>query len=232
MLRCHVPDSPSQVWCAVSCGVARPYILEQFRRRVFTHYHALNHPDILGIHLLISRRAVWPGMRKDTQAWLRSCLACQTVKVHRHTRTSLQPIPTSMDCFHTVHVDLVGPLPPSRGYRYLLTCVDRTTRWGAAIPMPDRTAETTATHFLSGWASHFGVPVTIITAQGVQFESRAWGELLAFLGTVRQRTTAYHPQANGMVTVSSASEGGDAGAATARQLGGGSPYHPPDLARH
>ncbi|KAK8394264.1 hypothetical protein O3P69_006455 [Scylla paramamosain] len=52
MLRCHVPDSPSQLWCDVSCGVARPYI-PQFRRRVFTHYHALNHPGILGTHRLI-----------------------------------------------------------------------------------------------------------------------------------------------------------------------------------
>ncbi len=171
-------------------------------------------------------------MRKVIRAWVRSCLACQTAKNHHHTRTPLQPIPTPTECFHTVHMDLIGPLLSSRGCRYLLTCVDRTTRWGAAIPMLDSTAETTPTHFLSGWVSHFGAPVTIITDQGVQFESRAWAELLAFLGTVRQRTTAYHPQANGMVTVSSASEGGDAGAATARQLGGGSPYHSPDLERH
>ncbi|KAK8397142.1 hypothetical protein O3P69_004677 [Scylla paramamosain] len=47
-----------------------------------------------------------------------------------------------------------------------------------------------------GAVSHFGAPVTIITDQGVQFESRAWGDLLAFLETVRQRTTAYHSQAN------------------------------------
>ncbi|XP_045126541.1 proline-rich extensin-like protein EPR1 [Portunus trituberculatus] len=66
--------------------------------------------------------------------------------------------------------------------------------------MPDSTAECTAAHFLSGWVLNFGAPFTIITDhQGVQFESHAWGELMAFLGTSRQRTTAYHPQANGMV---------------------------------
>ncbi|XP_045108007.1 uncharacterized protein LOC123502807 [Portunus trituberculatus] len=65
--------------------------------------------------------------------------------------------------------------------------------------MPDSTTECTAAHFLSGWVSNFGAPVTIITDQGVQFESHAWGELMAFLDTSRQRTTAYHPQANGMV---------------------------------
>ncbi|XP_045122597.1 uncharacterized protein LOC123511047 [Portunus trituberculatus] len=32
--------------------------------------------------------------------------------------------------------------------------------------MPDSTAECTAAHFLSGWVSNFGAPVTIITDQG------------------------------------------------------------------
>ncbi|MPC41934.1 Retrovirus-related Pol polyprotein [Portunus trituberculatus] len=94
--------------------------------------------------------------------------------------------------FHTVHIDLVGSLPLCRGNQYLLTCVEQTTRWGTTIPMPDSTAEYTAAHFLLGWVSNFGAPVTIIAGQGVQFK------LMAFLGTSRQRTTAYHPQANGM----------------------------------
>ena len=195
----QVPGTPALLWCDVSCGPARPYIPQPFRRQVFDHYHALNHPGILGTHRLVNRRAVWPGMRKDLREWVRTCLACQAAKVHRHTRTPLQAIPTPTHRFHTIHVDLVGPLPPSRGHRYLLTCVDRTTRWATAIPMPSITAECTAAHFLSGWVASFGAPVVVITDQGAQFESQAWRDLMAFLGSTRQRTTAYHPQANGMV---------------------------------
>ncbi len=58
ILQRHVPDSPSQLGCDVSYGVAHPYIPEQFRRRVFTHYHALNHPGILGTHRLAEERCV------------------------------------------------------------------------------------------------------------------------------------------------------------------------------
>ena len=65
--------------------------------------------------------------------------------------------------------------------------------------MPDSTAECVARHFLSSWVARFGAPHTIITDQGVQFESRAWQDVLSCLGTRRQRTTAYHPQSNGMV---------------------------------
>ena len=95
--------------------------------------------------------------------------------------------------------DIVGPLPPSQGYTYLLTCVDRYTRWPEAIPLTTITAEAVAQAFISGWISRFGVPSTIATDRGRQFESQLWTNLMALLGIKRSRTTSYHPQANGMV---------------------------------
>ena len=43
------------------------------------------------------------------------------------------------------------------------------------------------------------VPLTITSDQGSQFESDLWRELMHLLGTTRHRTTAYHPQASGLV---------------------------------
>ena len=101
--------------------------------------------------------------------------------------------------FDVVHVDIVGPLPPSQGYRYLLTCVDRFTRWPEAFPLMDITAESVARAFVLGWIARFGVPSTVITDRGRQFESNLWSQLNQLFGIHKQRTTAYHPAANGMV---------------------------------
>ncbi|BHF71078.1 hypothetical protein SprV_0401413200 [Sparganum proliferum] len=53
--------------------------------------------------------------------------------------------------------------------------------------------------FLEHWISHNGIPSTITTDRGQQFESRLFNNLTDLLGCSRIRTTAYHPSSNGLV---------------------------------
>ena len=51
----------------------------------------------------------------------------------------------------------------------------------------------------NGWISGFGSPAVISTDRGTQFELYLWQDLCYKLGVKHTRTTAYHPQSNGMV---------------------------------
>lgn len=182
-----------------STGVNRPYIPEEFRRTLFNKLHSLSHPGIRATRKLVTSRFFWPSINKDINFWTKACVPCQRNKVYRHTKTKHGTFDLPSGRFNHIHMDLVGPLPPSGGNTYILSIVDRFTRWPEAYPIADSVARTVATTFITEYLPRFGVPLELTTDQGPQFESKLFNELTSMIGTIHIRTTPYHPQSNGMV---------------------------------
>ena len=183
--------------CDVSLGHPRPIVPRTFQRQVFEAIHNLAHPGRKSTVKLVANKFVWHGVKKQVNKWAQECLACQTSKIH--VRSPVIKIPVPAKKFSHIHVDLVGPLPPSEGFTHLLTIIDRTTRWPEAIPMVQTSTTDCAIALIRHWIARFGVPLDMTSDRRPQFTSALWNEVANKLGIQVHRTTAYHPQSNGLV---------------------------------
>jgi len=94
----------------------------------------------------------------------------------------------------------VGPLlPAASGHRFLFTMIDRSTRWFEAIPLETVTATLLLDSFVHTWVARFGMPAYVTTDRGAQFTSGTWSTWCSQQGVTHIKTTAFHPQSNGMV---------------------------------
>ncbi|GFX83032.1 retrovirus-related Pol polyprotein from transposon opus [Trichonephila clavipes] len=114
-------------------------------------------------------------MKQEIREWARTCIPCQKCKVHRHTKSKFGEYEVPDTRFSVIHIDLIGPLPPSQGMTFCMTCIDRFSCWMEAVPLPDCKAETASKAFTNT------------------------GSLAAICGAKVAHATSYHPQCNGKV---------------------------------
>ena len=185
--------------CDDSTESLRPLVPEVLLKPLFLALHNVSHPGVRGSRRLVSARFVWPGLSRDVGLWARSCLRCQQSKIQTHVKTSVPAILVPSRRFSQVHIDIVGPLPSSQGYSYLLTMINRTTHWPEAVPLSSISTESCVRAFISTWVSSFGVPSTLTSERGAQFTSSVWARVCRILGISSSQTTSFHPQSNGMI---------------------------------
>lgn len=199
MEQVQIPGTTTQIYCDTKTATKRPYVTQSLRRQAFDSLHGLAHPGVKATVKLVTQKFVWPNIKKDCANWARACMPCQRAKITRYNRALIGNFKQPSRRFQHIHIDLIGPLPPSRGFKYCLTCIDRFTRWPEAISVTSITAETIAKHLFEQWIAKYGVPERITTDQGRQFESDLFRRLTQLTGGQHWRTTAYHPEANGMI---------------------------------
>ncbi|GFU43344.1 gag-pol polyprotein [Nephila pilipes] len=119
-----MPKSDIPLFCDLSTGTARPYIPKEYRHRIFSQLHNMPHPGIRVTTKLILFRFVCPSIGKDCSTWSKYCIPCQKAKVIRHTKNPLGFFPDQTRRFDHMHLDVIGPFPPSDGNYYCLTMIE------------------------------------------------------------------------------------------------------------
>lgn len=81
------------------------------RKELFDQFHELSHPGVKASINILKSRYLWSNLSTDIKIRVSGCIGCQKSKVHRHQKTENRTF-YSTGRFETVHIDIVGPLPP------------------------------------------------------------------------------------------------------------------------
>ncbi|XP_069176273.1 uncharacterized protein [Procambarus clarkii] len=175
-------------------SVFRPKLLETAHANRFA-----GHGGISKTFQRLAKSFYWPHMKEDVRRFCKTCHACQVAgKANQPVpKAPLNPIPSIGEPFEHLILDIVGPLPPSTsGVQYLLTILDRVSRYPEAIPLKTITAKVLVKH-LFWFVSRYGLPKTIQTDQGSNFMSHLFRQQIADLGIRQITSSAYHPESQG-----------------------------------
>ena len=169
-----------------------------------TIFHAVHGDSHLGFHRcyeILASTYYIRGLTSSLKAYLAHCPQCQTNQTRRHKPYgTMQPIESPPVPFHTIAMDFILALPPSKEgfdcamsvtckFSKRITIIPGQTNWKAA-----EWAKALLTRLdIMDW----GLPKQIISDRDRKFLSDFWGALFTKLGVKLLYSTAYHPQTDG-----------------------------------
>jgi transposase InsO family protein len=170
------------------------------RRRLLYHYHdECAHPGIIHLYETLKEKVWWPRLLSDVIRYVQSCRICQVNKGIRN-----KYLPRSMNIptgpWSHLAIDHIGPFPMSNGgNRYILVIIDRFTRYVEAYACPDETAHTTAQIIIDKVICRYGFMSVLQSDRGAGFTLMQ--QILKQLRIKKVKTTAHHPESNGVVEI-------------------------------
>ena len=165
-----------------------------------------NHNDLLTGHLGIKRtydricaKYYWKSMYRDVQEHCNTCVDCIMRKGHPSNQFGESYSIPARRAFEIIGADICGPLRKTEsGNRYILVFTDHFTKWVEAFAIPRQDAQTVAEYFVREIVARHGAPEKILTDRGKAFIGEFMTEVTNKLSVTQLKTTAYHPQTNGL----------------------------------
>ncbi|KAL5583004.1 hypothetical protein UlMin_015446 [Ulmus minor] len=97
-------------------------------------------------------------------------------------------------------IDLIGPLLLGK-YRmkFAVVAIDYYTKWVEAEPLSEITEARTTSFVWKNIVCRFGIPYSLVSDNGTQFDSTGLKKLCSELGIKKHFSSVAHPQSNGQV---------------------------------
>ncbi|KAJ8619484.1 hypothetical protein MRB53_028013 [Persea americana] len=168
------------------------------------------HEGVCGSHIggrslayrAISQGYWWPYMQKDAQLYARKCEKCQKFSHSLHQPAQdLSPLSSPWP-FAQWGLDIVGPLHRTPGNkRWLIVATDYFTKWVEAEPLSSITELDTKNFVWKNIITRFGIPRTLISDNGTQFDSNLFKSFCQEYGIRNIYSTPAYPQSNGQAEI-------------------------------
>ena len=176
----------------------RPLLPQDHRSLVLNLLHHQDHPSAKETLRRVSADYYWPRMRTQVEDFVTTCHPCQVAKQSPTVKAGVGTFPVPDQRFSAIHLDVVGPLVPSNGYKFLLTIFCRTSRWLEAYPLKQATSEECCRAFME-WASRYGLPHVAISDNGNSFVANLYQDIMKTFNIKVNFTPAYHAATNGAI---------------------------------
>ena len=179
-------------------------ILSKYRWLILQQAHENVFGGHLGVAKTFKRIAelfYWPKLKKDVKQFVTTCHECQmigspNVKI---PKAPLITIPSVGEPFEEVVIDVVGPLPRTKsGKEYVLTLMDRVSRYPEAIPLSS-VRSIVIVDALVNFFTKFGLPKILQSDCGTNFTSKVFKSKMEELGIQHQTSVPYRPELPGVV---------------------------------
>ena len=137
-------------------------------------------------------------MQVDAVELVKKCNKCQRFRnVQRLPAERLTTI-TSPWPFAQWGIDIISPLPQGKGHvKFLLIAIDYFTKWVEAEALATITKARIRSFVWKNIICKFGIPRTIISNNGQQFDNQGLRDFRLGLGIKNQFSSPGHPQVNG-----------------------------------
>lgn len=128
--------------------------------------------------------------------YVNACIKCNKNKSRVRTQAPLKLTSSSDYAFQKIYIDIVGKLPQSGDFNYLLTVKDDLSGYVIAIPIEETDSETITRSLVERVFTIFGIAEIVISDNANNLNSKLMTQLYKLLKTRKINVTVYHPQGN------------------------------------